>query len=149
MDISRLVSLLRDNDIKKFKSELKRFNTASLNSSTIKNKEHDAEEYTIMELTIIHGNCEFVDALLEVNVNPNLGARREQPILLAARYGHHKILERFMKSNVKQNDDCQVRFDECNSKGENVLHLGKYLKIHISCLILSFSSSNTKLDLFL
>ena len=130
MDISRLVSLLRDGDIKKFRSELKRFNTASLNSSTIKNKEHDAEEYTIMELAIIHGHWEFVDALLEKNVNPNLGARREKPILLAAKYGHHKILERFMKSNAKQNDECQVRYDECNSKGENVLHLGKYIKTH-------------------
>ena len=89
-----------------------------------------------MELTIIHGHCEFVDALLEKNVNSNQGARREQPILLAAKYGHHKILERFMKSNVKQNGDCQVRFDECNSKGENVLHLGKYVNIHFSYLIL-------------
>ena len=80
-----------------------------------------------MELTIINGQYEFVDALLEMNVNPNLGAKREQPILLAARYGHHKILERFMKSNAKQNDECQVRVDECNSKGENVLHLGKYV----------------------
>ena len=125
VDITKLVTLIRNDDIKNFKSELQRFNNSALDISTIKNKEHDAEEYTIMELTTIHGQCDFVEALLEKNVNPNLVTRRERPILLAARYGHHKILELLLKSNAKLNQECQVRFDVCNSNGENVLHLGK------------------------
>ena len=136
VNINKLVDSLRNKDLNRFKTELKSFTTASLNKSTIKNKEHDIEEYTIMELAIIHGQCEFVDALLEMNVNPNLLNGKERPLLMAARYGHHKILELFMKSNGKLNQECQINFDQSNSNGENVLHLGKCLK-HFMFLPLS------------
>ena len=77
-----------------------------------------------MELTTIHGQCDFVEALLENNVNPNLGTRREPPILLAARYGHHKILKLLSKSNAKLDQECQVRFDEHNARAVLINSLG-------------------------
>ena len=70
-----------------------------------------------MQHAVIRDKEEFVEALLDYNVDPNIGSR-EKPLLIAAENGFHKILETFL--DPKRN----VRFDECNAAGENVLHLG-------------------------
>ena len=70
-----------------------------------------------MQHAVLNDKCEFVNALLDYNVDPNIGSR-EKPLLIAAENGFHKILETFL--DPKRN----VRLDECNLAGENVLHLG-------------------------
>ena len=75
-----------------------------------------------MQHAVLNDKCEFVNALLDYKVDPNIGSR-ERPLLIAAENGFHKILETFL--DPKRN----VRFDECNLAGENVLHLGIFPNI--------------------
>ena len=65
--------------------------------------------------------------------------KKENPLLLAAEYGSYKILkdiirlkENLFNDNVGKEDDLTHReeftFDDCNEKGENILHLSKFHK---------------------
>ena len=124
---------LRSNDIKNFKKALRGFTVQSLEQTTFKNDCEITEEYNIMQYSIIYGRCDFVHALLDINVDPNVGNGHEKPLLLAAKYGCYKILEVFMNSTGKSqsaNENARqhrICFNQFNLEGENVLHLGKYL----------------------
>ena len=127
MEIHNLITFLKKNDLQNFKRELRRFSSDSLSQLTFGNEDVLIElEYNIMQHAVINGRYNFVTALLETNVNPNIGIGDENPLLLAARYGHYNILECFIKPTHKIEEKCPIRLDECNSNGENVLHLGKF-----------------------
>ena len=88
------------------------------------------EEYTIMQHSVIHGLDEFVNTLLSMNVNVNVGEGLNKPVLLAASYGHWKILKTFMDLRWQREKKCMIRFDVwTNPAEENVLHLGTHHNI--------------------
>ena len=105
------MELLRCKKIEDFKNALNAFESSSLGHLK------SDEGYSIMQHAVLNDKCEFVNALLDYDVDPNIGSR-ERPLLIAAENGFHKILETFL--DLKRN----VRFDECNLAGENILHLG-------------------------
>ena len=117
-DIKTLKELLLANDLDHFKELLKGFNSDNLNQK-------ECDGLTIMQTAVIQNQKQFVDALLDFNVDANYGAGRKKPVLLAAEYGYSKILESFMD---RKRD---VEFNVCTEKNgtlsgqENVLHLGK------------------------
>ena len=97
------------------------------------------EGYTIMQHSVIHGLDEFVNTLLSMNVDANTGDGLNKPVLLAASYGHWKILTTFMDLRWQREKKCIVRFDVWTTPAdENVLHLGIYHN-------LSFNSKNMML----
>ena len=110
------MELLHREKIDDFKNALNSFETSSLERLT------SNEGYNIMQQAVLNDKGEFVNALLDYNVDPNIGSR-EKPLLLAAENGFHKILEIFL------DPERNVRFDECNRTGENVLHIGIMLCI--------------------
>ena len=52
--------------------------------------------HTIMQHAVTHGLDDFVNTLLSLNVDANIGEGLNKPVLLAASYGHWKILKTFM-----------------------------------------------------
>ena len=116
--IKTLVYLLRVNDLVTFVNSLKGLDVHMLNNETF-------EGYTIMQHAVVHGYHDFVDALLLVNVNANIGIDMNKPVLLAAEYGYWRILKSFMEYRWQITKKCLIRFDVwTDPSGENVLHLG-------------------------
>ena len=91
---------------------------------TLSNEEYDEQEYSILQHAVIQGRCGFVNAILEHNVDPNTSNGNESPLLLAARYGEHKILEAFMELIHKVDQTCRINLNECSPEGQNILQLG-------------------------
>ena len=88
------------------------------------------EGYTIMQHCVIQGLDEFVKTLLSMRVDANIGENSNKPVLLAASYGHWKILKTFMDLFWQRHKKCVIRFDVWTSPAEeNVLHLGKLLSM--------------------
>ena len=72
-------------------------------------------------------NLEFVKELLNAGADPNFAPEKpndsKKPILLAAYYGQHKVLQ-VLKENTKSKSPKKVRFDVWDEKTEStVLHL--------------------------
>ena len=83
------------------------------------------EGHTIMQHCVIHGLDEFVNTLLSIKVDANIGDGSTKPVLLAASYGYWKILKTFMDLRWQRQKKCVVRFDVWTAPSEeNVLHLG-------------------------
>ena len=123
-DIRTLTSLLLKKDLEGFKKTLIKVNLKTID-------EQQFEGFTVLQHAIIQGQRQFVDELLDKNVNVNVGKGGKKPVLLAAEYGRCKILESFM--DVKRQWTQKVNLDvstEKKDKGEkfggeeNVLHLG-------------------------
>ena len=111
---------------------------------SLNSKEEDG--YTLLQHAVIADEHELVEALLEANINPNIGEGKKKPLLLAAEYGRHEILKQFLEFKKDEKHKSNVDFDVCalNSKkgepksgGENVLHLGnrdgKSLNVEYIC----------------
>ena len=73
---------------------------------------------TIMQHAGVSGHLDFVNALLENDINANIGDAGQEPILLAAEYAHHEILGSLMKALNPGH------FGVSTPWGENVLHIG-------------------------
>ena len=125
-DIKNLLSLLEKNDLNNFQDALKGLDPGKLINITARYEEYDEQEYNILQHAVIQGRCGFVNALLEHNVNPNISHGNEAPLLLAARYGEHKILEAFMGTIHKVDKKCRINLNKCNYEDQNILHLGTY-----------------------
>ena len=81
--------------------------------------------HTIMQHAVIHGLDDFVNTLLSLNVDANIGEGLNKPVLLAASYGHWKILKTFMDLRWQEEKKCVIHFDVWTTPSEeNVLHLG-------------------------
>ena len=118
-NMNSLLRLLRSKDLVTFSNSLKGLDVHMLNNETLEN-------YTIMQHAVVHGYHDFVDALLAVNVNANIGNDMNKPVLLAAEYGYWRILKSFMDYRWQVTKKCLIRFDVwTDPSGENVLHLGK------------------------
>ena len=48
---------------------------------------------------------------------------KESPLLVAAEYGSHMIIKSIVDL-MKEGEQNEFNFDNCNGNGENVLHLG-------------------------
>ena len=124
-DIIRLNDLLKAKNTEGFKTALTEFDL-----ETLETKGHSG--FTILQKAVKLGRKDFVDIILNFEINGkridvNHGNGSKKPILLAAEYGHSRILESFM------NPELRVDFDVCTEKRgdrgarsgqENVLHLG-------------------------
>jgi hypothetical protein len=68
------------------------------------------------------------DAERFVNLVKNLKNHDEttkSPLLIAAKYGCHKILKSILDMNEKMQDEpYNINLNDSNTQGENVLHLG-------------------------
>ena len=71
-----------------------------------------------MQPAVVSGHLDFVTALLEKDINANIGDAGQEPILLAAEYAHHEILGSLMKALKPEH------FGVSTPWGENVLHIG-------------------------
>ena len=162
---STLLGLLRAREKDSFKAILKGNDLDLLSLST---KEEDG--YTLLQHAVINDETELVEALLEANINPNIGDGKKKPLLLAAEYGRHEILKQFLEFNfwkqfLDEDHKSEIDFDVCalNSKkgepksgGENVLHLGNddrkslknrydynlFRKLHINLIFMILNVSN-------
>ena len=129
---STLLGLLRAREKDSFKAILKGKDLDLLSLST---KEEDG--YTLLQHAVIADEHELVEALLEANIDPNIGEGKNKPLLLAAEYGRHEILKQFLEFKKDEKHKSNIDFDVCalNSKkgepksgGENVLHLGNRVR---------------------
>ena len=63
-----------------------------------------------------------------------LGLGKGNPLLLAAEFGCHKILKQIVGIDEdKLKVEERFRLDDCNEKGENILHLGELSISHACC----------------
>ena len=116
--LTNIVGFIRNRDLSGFMTALNGMDLQVLNRSTF-------EGYTLMQHSVIHGYNEFVNSLLSLNVNGNIGNGLMKPVLLAAAYGHWKILKSFMDLRWQREKKCLIRFDVWEAASEeNVLHLG-------------------------
>ena len=171
---STLLGLLLAGEKESFKAILKGKDIDLLSLST---KEEEGTlpygelgKYTLLQHAIINDKPEFVESLLEANINPNIGDGKKKPLLLAAEYGRHEILKQFLEFNfwkqfLDEGHKSEIDFDVCalNSKkgepksgGENVLHLGNddrkslknrydynlFRKLHINLIFMILIVSN-------
>lgn len=117
--LTNIPGFIQSRDLLGFMNALNGIDLHVLNHSTF-------EGYTLMQHSVMHGYDEFVSALLSLNVNGNIGHGLMKPVLIAAAYGHWKILKTFMDIRWQREKRCLIRFDVwANPSGENVLHLGK------------------------
>ena len=113
---------------------------------SLSSKEEDG--YTLLQHAIINDEPDFVEALLEANIDPNIGEGKNKPLLLAAEYGRHEILKQFLEFKKDEKHTWNIDFDVCASNnkkgepksgGENILHLGnrdgKYFKVKYILLL--------------
>ena len=131
---------MNENNVEAFKNALPRVKVESCSSGK------DSDGCTLMQLAVIKDKADFVEALLDANIDGNIGEGGLKPLLLAAKLGRDKILKLFMDYGRKENhsseanSNCKTEFDVCTGNGseaclsqtkmnlcggENVLHLGK------------------------
>ena len=118
-DIKILTYFLRNSDLAGFTSAISALDLRFLNHATF-------EGFTILQHAVLYGYHEFVDSLLAININPNVGNGCTKPVLLAASCGYWKILKSFKEIRYQRDNKLLIRFDVWTEpEGENVLHLGK------------------------
>ena len=118
-DMERLIYFLRNNDLAGFTKAISTLDLRFLNHATF-------EGFTILQHAVLYGYHEFVDSLLAININPNVGNGCTRPVLLAASCGYWKILKSFKEIRYQRDCKLLIRFDVWTEpEGENVLHLGK------------------------
>ena len=118
-DIKILTYFLRNSDLAGFTSAISTLDLRFLNHATF-------EGFTILQHAVLYGYHEFVDSLLAININPNVGNGDTRPVLLAASCGYWKILKSFKEIRYQKDHKLLIRFDVWTEpEGENVLHLGK------------------------
>ena len=118
-DIRILTYFLRNNDLAGFTSAISTLDLRFLNHATF-------EGFTILQHAVLYGYHEFVDSLLAININPNVGNGYTRPVLLAASCGYWKILKSLKEIRYQRDCKLLIRFDVWTEpEGENVLHLGK------------------------
>ena len=114
-----IIGFIQNRDLLGFMNSLNGVDLQVLNRATF-------EGYTLMQHSVMQGYDEFVSALLSLNVNGNIGIGLMKPVLLAAAYGHWKILKTFMDIRWQREKRSLIRFDVwADPSEENVLHLGK------------------------
>ena len=117
-ELTKLITCIRNKDHSRFIVLLNGMDLHFINNVKY-------EGYTIMQHSVSQGLDEFVNTLLSLNVNANIGDSLDKPVLLAASYGHWKILKTFMDQRWQREKKCIIRFDVWTSpEEENVLHLG-------------------------
>ena len=111
---------MNKSDVEAFKKALPSVELASCSSGK------DSDGRTLMQLAVINGKAEFVEALLDANVDANIGEGGQKPLLLAAKLGHEKILKLFMNCSQKGNHSpeaiptCTIDFDVCTRPCEDL-----------------------------
>ena len=117
-ELTKLITCIRNSDHSNFVGLLNGMKLHFINNCIY-------EGFTIMQHCVIHGMEKFVETLLLFNVDANIGDDLNKPVLLAASYGHWKILKIFMDVRWQKEQKCVVNFDVwTNLLEENVLHLG-------------------------
>ena len=128
-DLKILTYFLRNSDLAGFTSAISKLDLRLLNHATF-------EGFTILQHAVLYGYHEFVDSLLAINVNPNVGNGYTRPVLLAASCGYWKILKSFKEIRYQRDNKLLIRFDVWTEpEGENVLHLGKKIYSSRQCII--------------
>ena len=118
--IKALLGNLQHQNLDGFLTGLERLDKVSLDNKTVSSVSENNTEFkgTIMQHAVVSGHLDFVNALLQNDINANIGDDGRQPILLAANYAHHEILGSLMKA-LKPG-----HFRVSSPWGENVLHIG-------------------------
>ena len=111
---------MKKSDVEAFKKALPSVELASCSSGK------DSDGRTLMQLAVINGKADFVEALLDANVDANIGEGGQKPLLLAAKLGHEEILKLFMNCSQKGNRNpevkstCTIDFDVCTRPCEDL-----------------------------
>ena len=115
-----LLGNLQHQNIDGFLTGLGRVDKVSLDNQTVSGLDINKTEFkgTIMQHAVVCGHLDFVNALLENDINANIGDAGQEPILLAAKYAHHEILGSLVKALKHEH------FGVSTPWGENVLHIG-------------------------
>ena len=118
--IKALLGNLQHQDIDGFLTGLGTVDKVSLDNKTVDGVNENNTEFkgTIMQHAVVSGHLDFVNAMLQNDINANIGDAGQQPILLAAEYAHHEILGSLMKALKPEH------FGVSSPWGENVLHIG-------------------------
>ena len=118
--IKALLGNLQHQDIDGFLTGLGTVDKVSLDNKTVDGVNENDTEFkgTIMQHAVVSGHLDFVNAMLQNDINANIGDAGQQPILLAAEYAHHEILGSLMKALKPEH------FGVSSPWGENVLHIG-------------------------
>ena len=118
--IKALLGNLQHQDIDGFLTGLGTVDKVSLDNKTVDGVNENNTEFkgTIMQHAVVSGHLDFVNALLQNDINANIGDAGQEPILLAAEYAHHEILGSLMKALKPEH------FGVSSPWGENVLHIG-------------------------
>ena len=103
-DIKILTYFLRNSDLAGFTSAISALDLRFLNHATF-------EGFTILQHAVLYGYHEFVDSLLAININPNVGNGYTRPVLLAASCGYWKILKSFKEIRYQRDNKLLIRFD--------------------------------------
>ena len=107
-------------DVEAFKKALPSVELASCSSGK------DSDGRTLMQLAVINGKADFVEALLDANIDGNIGEGGQKPLLLAAKLGRDEILKLFMNCSQKGNrspetkSTCTIDFDVCTRAHEDL-----------------------------
>ena len=118
--IKALLGNLQHQNIDGFLTGLGTVDKVSLHNKTVSGVNGNEKEFkgTIMQHAVVSGHLDFVNALLEKDINADIGDAGQEPILLAAEYAHHEILGSLMKALKPEH------FGVSTPWGENVLHIG-------------------------
>ena len=125
VDVQYLVQLMKKEDLEGFTNSLKGANSNLM----------DKDGFTIMQHAVMEDGPEFVKALLDANVDANVGEGDKKPVLLAAKLGRCRILKLFKDFEGQEESKFKIDFDVCTTcnkpeqnlcGGENVLHVGKF-----------------------
>ena len=118
--IKALLGNLQHQNIDGFLTGLGTVDKVSLDNKTVSGVNGNEKEFkgTIMQHAVVSGHLDFVNALLEKDINADIGDAGQEPILLAAEYAHHEILGSLMKALKPEH------FGVSTPWGENVLHIG-------------------------
>ena len=118
--IKALLGNLQHQNIDGFLTGLGTVDKVSLDNKTVSGVNGNEKEFkgTIMQHAVVSGHLDFVNALLEKDINADIGDAGQEPILLAAEYAHHEILGSLMKALKPEH------FGVSSPWGENVLHIG-------------------------
>ena len=118
--IKALLGNLQHQDIDGFLTGLGTVDKVSLDNKTVDGVNENDTEFkgTIMQHAVVSGHLDFVNAMLQNDINANIGDAGQEPILLAAEYAHHEILGSLMKALKPEH------FGVSSPWGENVLHIG-------------------------
>ena len=117
IQLGALLRHLKEKDLHQFKTHLNELDLCTITKET-------TEGFTLMQHAVRLGVHEFVASLLSANVDVNVApGKTDSPILLAAEYGHLKILKLFLARPASRTTTARLDV-ATDAAGENVLHLG-------------------------